>query len=439
MCKYLQNTFGDAVARHLLITTFGSLGDLHPYLALALQWQKRGGRATIATSELYRAKIEAENVGFFPVRPDLPAPENSAPMIERLMDTRHGTRRLFQELMMPSLRDSYHDLYAACVQTKPDIFLSHPITFAAPIVAEQLDLCWASSVLSPLSLWSHHDAPLLPGVEGANWARLHPILSRSLSFVAHHLTRSWFAPVEQLRRELKLSRGAHPLFGGVHSPQLLLALFSKTLARPQCDWPKPTRLCGFCFYDRHEEDATEMAQLESWLDEGAPPIVFTLGSAAVYTARDFWLHSRRAARRLNRRAVFLVGGGDAGNAFNVPLHANEYVAAYAPYSRLFSRAAVVVHQGGVGTTAQAMRAGVPQLVMPFSHDQPDNATRLQRMGVALTMQRASYNANSAAEMIRQLLSNSDYARRAQNISAQIRRENGPVTACDALEQLLANC
>ena len=426
------------MARHLLITTFGSLGDLHPYLALALAWQKRGGHATIATSELYRTKIEAENVGFFPIRPDLPAPENSAAMIERLMDTRHGTRRLFQELMMPALRDSYHDLHAACLETQPDIFLSHPITFAAPIIAEQLQLKWASSVLSPLSLWSHYDAPLLPGVTGANWARLHPIFSRSLSFAAHHLTRSWFAPVEQLRRELNLPRGAHPLFGGVHSPQLLLALFSATLARPQCDWPAPTHLCGFCFYDRHEEDEAAMARLNAWLDEGAPPIVFTLGSAAVHTARDFWLQSRRAARRLNRRAVFLIGSGNTGNAFHAPLHASELVLSYAPYSRLFPRASVIVHQGGVGTTAQAMRAGVPQLVMPFSHDQPDNAARLQRLGIALTVQRTRYNASRAMQTIHQLLSHPDYTRRAQSISSQIQGENGPARACDALEQLLTN-
>ena len=102
------------MARHLLITTFGSLGDLHPYLALALAWQKRGGRTTLATSELYRAKIEAENLGFFPIRPDLPAPENSAVMIERLMDTCH----LFQELMMPSLHDSYHNLRITMSSTR---------------------------------------------------------------------------------------------------------------------------------------------------------------------------------------------------------------------------------------------------------------------------------------------------------------------------------
>lgn len=430
------------MARHLLITTFGSLGDLHPYLALALEWQKRGGRATIATSELYRDKITAENVGFFPVRPDLPAPENSAPMIERLapmierlMDTRHGTRRLFQELMMPALRDSYHDLHAACAQTQPDIFLSHPITFAAPVVAEQLNLRWASSVLSPLSLWSHHDAPLLPGVIGAKLVRRHPVFSRSLGFAAHHLTRSWFAPVEQLRRELGLPRGAHPLFGGVHSPQLLLALFSGALASPQRDWPAPTRLCGFCFYDRHDEHENAMARLEAWLDEGAPPLVFTLGSAAVYTARDFWLHSRRAARRLNRRAVFLVGGGHTGNAFAHAPRASELVLPYAPYSRLFPRASVVVHQGGVGTTAQALRAGVPQLVVPFSHDQPDNAARLQRLGVAQTLTRNSYDANSAAQMIRQL-SNSEFAQSAESIGAQIESENGPAMACEFLTQML---
>lgn len=428
------------MARDLLITTFGSLGDLHPYMALALAWQQRGGRATIATSEFYRVKIETASIGFLPVRPDMPAPENSAAIIERLMDTRHGTRRLFQELILPSLRDSYHDLRAACLETQPDILLSHPITFAAPLVAQQLQLRWASSVLSPLSLWSHFDAPILPGVVGGALVRKHPFLSRALSQIAKTATRSWFSPVDELARELNLPRGGHPLFGGVHSPQLLLALFSKTLAQPQPDWPTSTRLCGFCFYDQHndEENRNQDAnttRLNEWLEMGDAPIVFTLGSAAVYSARDFWLQSRRAARRLNRRAVFLVGTRTT-NPFPTPAHPSELVLPYAPYSLLFPRASIIVHQGGVGTTSQALRAGVPQLVVPFSHDQPDNAARLQRLGVAKSLARSNFNASSAVNTLKPLFGDAQYAHRARVIQTQIESENGPTAACQALEQLL---
>jgi rhamnosyltransferase subunit B len=423
--------------KHLVLTTFGSLGDLHPFLAVALEWQARGGRATLATSERYRSKVEGEGVGFRAVRPDLPAPEESGALVERLMDLRSGTQRLFREVMMPSVRDSYADLREACRDA--DLLLSHPITFAAPLVAQQTGLPWASSVLAPVSLWSHHDPPLLPGVPGADLARRHPVLSRAFQCLARAGTRPWFRPVDELRRELGLGRGGHPLFEGQHSPQLLLALFSSHLAVPQGDWPRQAHACGFCFYDRlagsasGEGDGLEPG-LERFLRAGEAPVVWTLGSTAVYTARDFFARAQEASRALGLRAVYLIGSGQRWE-HHPPVEGREAVAAYAPYSALFPRAGAVVHQGGVGTTGQALRAGAPQLVVPFSHDQPDNADRLRRLGVARALPRALFSSEEASTALRALLANSNYAQRAQKVAQAMRQENGPATACDHLETL----
>src|SRR6202042_1693212 len=108
-----------------------------------------------------------------------------------------------------------------------------------------------------------------------------------------------------------------------------------------------------------------------------------------------------AAGLTGQRAVLLVGSDPR----NVPqqLPENVCIAHYAPYSRLFPRASVIIHQGGVGTTAQALRSGKPMLVMPYSHDQPDNARRVRRLGVAQVIQRKDYRAEAAALMIRRLV------------------------------------
>ena len=113
------------------------------------------------------------------------------------------------------------------------------------------------------------------------------------------------------------------------------------------------------------------------------------------------------------------------------------VAEYAPYSALFPRASLVVHQGGVGTTAQCLRAGRPMLIMPYSHDQPDNARRMSRMGVARVIQRSRYKPWRVARRVRKMLNDPEYAEHARIAADEVARENGVKTACDALEALQA--
>jgi UDP:flavonoid glycosyltransferase YjiC (YdhE family) len=149
-------------------------------------------------------------------------------------------------------------------------------------------------------------------------------------------------------------------------------------------------------------------------------------------AGDFYEQSAEAAERLGQRAVLLVGADDR----NLPkrkLPDTICVARYAPYSQIFPRASVLIHQGGIGTTAQALRAGRPMLVMPYSHDQPDNARRVRRLGVAEVLARKAYKARPAAHLIAQLLSDNAYQVRATAVAAQVQAENGTVAACDALE------
>src|SRR5262245_40546693 len=95
--------------RRLVLTTFGSLGDLHPYIAVALGLQARGHEAVLATSGYYRQKVEALGLGFRAVRPDHPDPEADPELMRRVMDRRRGSEFVIRQLMMSALRDSYED------------------------------------------------------------------------------------------------------------------------------------------------------------------------------------------------------------------------------------------------------------------------------------------------------------------------------------------
>jgi UDP:flavonoid glycosyltransferase YjiC (YdhE family) len=252
--------------------------------------------------------------------------------------------------------------------------------------------------------------------------------------LARFVSRKWSQPIYDLRSELGLKRGANPLFNAKHSPRLVLALFSRVLGTEQKDWPDHTKITGFCFYDADAGNAKLPEHLEKFLAAGGAPVVFTLGSAAVLAAGNFYENSARAAMKLGIRAVLLIGS-DERNRPAQKLPATICVAEYAPYSALFSRAAMVVHQGGVGTTAQCLRAGKPMLIMPYSHDQPDNARRMRRLKVARVIQRASYTPGKVAAKLKEMLEDPGFAERATQVAEHIAHEDGVRSACNALEEL----
>jgi UDP:flavonoid glycosyltransferase YjiC (YdhE family) len=212
-------------------------------------------------------------------------------------------------------------------------------------------------------------------------------------------------------------------------------MFSSVLADPQPDWPPCTHITGFPFHDADETNPQAMRALEEFLAAGEAPIVFTLGSSAVFDARDFYRQAMEISARLGRRAVLLTGrlAGDQGLGTLPP---DILAIDYAPHSAVFPRAAAVVHQGGIGTLAQGLRAGRPILVVPFSHDQPDNAERAERLGVALRIPRAKLSVDRGVAALRELLDDARYAKAAGEVARRISSEDGVRAACDRIETLL---
>jgi len=224
-----------------------------------------------------------------------------------------------------------------------------------------------------------------------------------------------------------------PVFEGQHSPTMILALFSRFFAQPQPDWPSQARLTGFAFYDGHRELGMP-EELSRFLAAGSPPIIFTLGSSAVWVARDFYHESIAAAKLLGRRAVLLIG--DQRNRPVEELPAEVMAVDYAPFESLLPYGCATVHSGGVGTTAQGLRSGKPTLIVPFAFDQPDNAAHAERMGSSRTVSRAHYRADRVAKELDILLSRPEYALNAGEVGQQIRSEHGPGLASDLIESVL---
>ena len=426
----------------IVLATFGSLGDMHPTNALGIELRRRGHDVAFAAMEFYREKIETLGFEFRPMRPHLDP--NNKELARELMGVK-GSELLLRELILPNLRPMYEDLREAVKDA--DLFISTEVVFPAKSVAETTNVKWMTTTLAPGTFLSTYD-PFVPPT--AQWLKhlrfLGSPFHAAMYAVVRRMIDSWFTPYREFRRELGLDENANPLFEG-KSDLLNLAMFSKVLGKPQPDWHTPTLQTGFCFYDGQDDLGKMPEALTEFLDAGEPPIVFTLGSAAVMDARDFFEESAKAARLLNRRAVLLYGifneppklfeNEKPKNKDQKPANENSIAAFdYAPYSLVFPKAACVVHQGGVGTTAQVLRAGVPHLIMPYSHDQPDNAARCERLGVARVISREKYTAEAAAKDLRPLLSDLSYKANAVDAAKIVEAEHGTRTACDAIEQIL---
>ena len=418
----------------IVLSNIGTLGDINPLIAVALELKRRGHVPVMALPAVYGPRIKPLDLEFHPIRPDIDPTNNL--LVEMIYDVKKGTETGLRQFLFPVLRETYCDLLdAATKPTRADLLLLGELNYAGPLVAEVTGIPWASYVLAPLSFFSAFDPPVLPMYPKlARADKTIPGMGRAIRRLARFVSRKWPQPIYELRRELGLPKGPNPLFDAKHSPYLVLALFSRALGTEQKDWPDNTLITGFCFYDADAGNGALPPNLGDFLSEGEAPVVFTLGSAAVLAAGQFYEHSARAAMEMGRRAVLLIGT-DPRNRPTGKLPDSICIVEYAPYSALFTRAALVVHQGGVGTTAQCLRAGKPMLIMPYSHDQPDNARRMQRLKVARVIQKKSYTPKRVAKTVKSMLGNTGSAEQAKFVAQQLAREDGVRTACNALEEL----
>ncbi|PPD45391.1 MAG: glycosyl transferase family 28 [Methylocystis sp.] len=431
-----QETGPDLSARKILIATFGSLGDLHPFVALAHALRREGFAPVIATSAAYREFIEGEGISFVAIRPD------ADDLTQRLgIDMEEIARRmaaddkfLFDTLIFPHLAESYDDLLEAAEGAVAVV--AHSLAFSARLAAESRGLPLITVLLSPMMLYSAYDPPLgskAPLRRAPAWP-IEIAYNRLLLWSLSHAVALWAEPLRRLRREL----GLRPRYGldlllGVKSSEAIIGLFSPTLAPPQPDHGTRTFVAGHTFHDRFVERGALPLDLEAFLDAGSPPIVFTLGSFVARAGRNYYRTCIEAAQRLGKRAVLLAHDEHVAElGRNLPQ--SVFIAPYAPHSGVFPRALAVIHHGGIGTSGQALRAGRPQLVTPFLGDQFDNAERLQRLGVARTIDGMSVTTAALCDEIDGL---GALGARAQAVSEIVRHEDGAATAALRIAALLA--
>jgi rhamnosyltransferase subunit B len=410
---------------HVILIPFGSDGDVYPFVALGIELQRRGHRVTMITSAYFAgiargagfefaASLSSEDYLSLVGNPDFWHPLRSAPL-------------LVTRSVNPAISVIY-ELVKRCYRPGESAVVAGTLAFGARVAQDKFGLPLTTVHLQPSAIRSSYEPAVYPGFR---WIQRVPRGWRPAVFgmIDAVADRVYAGPLNAFRIQVGLPP-IKKMFGSWwHSPESTLALFPPWYAAPQPDWPAHVSVCDFPLYDAGNL-AYPDPDLRSYLDGGEAPLVFTSGSAMT-SADEFFAASAAACNLLGRRAIFITR---FPNQLPHPLPPLVRHLPYAPFGKLLSRAAAVVHHGGIGTAAQALKAGIPQLVAPCCYDQFDNAAHLESLGVGLTIPRVHYKASAVAAGLSWLLDEPRIRKRCAAISAQFGTGNALTPAADALEQ-----
>lgn len=410
------------------MTPVGSSGDVHPFIGIGRALRARGHEVVVVTSEPFRTVAEQAGLAFHPT--------HSSEAFHELTgnaDLWHPRRglQLILRAVGQVVREEYRHI-GEVVEAGRSMLVGHTLSFAARTFEEVHDVPAATLHLAPSVFRSDHQQPAyVPGFDlsGApRWFKrgAWSLIDR-LAIDPHVLPalNAW-------RRDLGLPPVARVFRDWLHSPRLVIGLFPPWFGPPQPDWPAALRLTGFPLYDQSDQDEVP-ADVEAFLGDGPAPLVFTPGSANRW-GRPFFDAAVEATTRLGARALLLTRYREQ---LPPALPASVRHAPYVPLSAVLPRCAALIHHGGIGTCAQGLAAGVPQLTMPMGFDQPDNATRLSRLGVGRWVVPRRFSGPRVAAALHALLDD-DAVRTACRRWAGRLREERPVDAtCDLLEQVAA--
>jgi rhamnosyltransferase subunit B len=419
--------------KNIVLTTYGSYGDLNPYLSLGSILKKAGHNVTIATILLYREKVEAIGCKFIALRPDINEIGPAEEWTKSVNDSRRGAEFIARKLIVPYINENYETLMAAAKDC--DLIISHVLTFVSPIVAEKRGIPWLTVMLQPATLLSAYDPPVFAfAVNLTKLKFLGPAFFSFLFKVFAFFSFHWFKPVYELRKKENLQKPySNPLMK-YFSPYGTLALFPASFAQPQKDWPVNTFQIGFPLYADPVNTISD--KVSDFLKHEEPPIVFTLGTAIVEMKSDFFKIAYKAVKLTKVRAIFLTGNNPDHITDEMSMDEQVYISNYESYPLLFPKCRAIVHQCGIGTTSQALYSGKPQILIPFAHDQPDNALRVKKLGCGIIIFAKQLSVEKLIKAIQEISRDKKYQHNAAKYRSELLKNDFEENFLNAFDKIM---
>ncbi|HEX6960356.1 MAG TPA: nucleotide disphospho-sugar-binding domain-containing protein [Lacipirellula sp.] len=414
---------------HLFLTAFGSYGDVLPMVGLGAAARARGHRVQILVNPYFQSVVEAAGLELSP----LGTAEEYRELMQHpdLWHPRRGLKLVLSRGAGAYLRDAYAAIEAN-YEPGTTVLAAHGLDLASRIYHERHGAPLATVHFAPFALLTLHDVPRYIGVPDIKrWPRL---AKAAMYWMASRAVVDPVIgpPVNALRRDLGLPRVRNIYSKWNNSPQRVIAMFPGWFGPPQPDWPQNTATVGFPLWDPPSAPHIS-AEVNEFLEAGEPPIAFAPGSANVQ-AGDFFRTAVEVCQRLGRRGMLMTKYPE-----QLPQQLPPTVRSFGfvPFSELLPRVAALVHHGGIGTCAQGLASGIPQLVMPMAYDQLDNGLRLARLGVGAVVRRERFTPARVAAALEPLLSSPEVASRCRELAARCDGRAALNAGCELLERLHA--
>jgi len=412
----------------MLIVAIGSDGDVLPLVGLGRALERRGHSVTFFANPHFTTCLQRADLDLVPI--GTTTDYQTITDHPDLWNKYKGWQLIGAVLVSQALEKTYHLLASHIVPGETGI-VSSTLGFAGRLLQETHGIPHATIHLSPAVFHSAYETPKTPGIFMPDW--LPTFFKRGMWKVMDHLL---IDPVvksnlNRFRQKLGLSPVSRIFHEWLHSPDLVLCLFPEWYAAPQPDWPSQTRVTGFPLFD----DARQIGlprDVQNFLQEEGPPLVFTPGSANSQAHR-FFKEAAEACTLSRQRGIFLTQYPD-----QLPSSLPETIRhfKYVPLSQLLPHCAALVHHGGIGTCAQALRAGIPQLIQPLGFDQFDNGARITRLGVGRTISSGSFQASGLARALHELLSSEPVTKQCATIAHRFINRHPIEDSCELIESTL---
>lgn len=419
----------------ITMLTFGSRGDVEPYLALAVGLQKRGHAVTIVAPDKYRDWIASYQVSFHPLSFDSSElilsrerPARGTSLAGRWRFHRHRWNALLSGIV-----SNIDEFYGACEGAD--------LIFEAGFAPGGTDI---SQVLN-LPLINGHAFPTQPTSEFPAFALVmrHSFGRRYNRFSQRLLTQLQWAISKRPRNVWRARRGLPPVrsfreYQKIRDGQRVPTLyaFSEHVLKRPGDWPSSSHVTGY--WPLTPSKTWEApADLQEFLNAGPAPVFIGFGSMTGKHAVRRTTQIVDAIERRGLRAIIYVGGGKA--LARVPASNNIHFIENAPFAWLFPKMAAVVHHGGAGTTSATLLAGVPSIVVPANFDQFSWAAVVDKLGVGLRAGSLDrFNVTELDSLIARLVADDRFRSRAATIRDQIVAEDGISEAIRIIEKHMAS-
>jgi sterol 3beta-glucosyltransferase len=354
---------------NITILTYGSRGDVQPFLPLSLGLMARGHSVKLAAPSRFKNLVEGYGIQFIPLAGD---PED---LSRRLNDAGYNFLKLVRELMSHAVEigaDIARQTETACKNADLIIHtFSHAV--GAHTLAREMNIpdihIQTFPIFTPTGDYPNITLPDLK----------IPALNRLTHIVSQKMT--WWTSVlgyEQVRRRAGLpKRKLYFPFDDdpLRPPTPILCAWSPNILPPSSDWKANVHVTGYFFFDLNTSYRPP-EELQNFLEAGEPPVCVSFGSMVNRDAEKIDRIVRESLTQTGQRGIILSGWGSVQHTPSNDLLYLEAV----PHDWLLPRCKMIVHHGGAGTTSAGLRAGIPNLVVPFMADQPFWGQRVHAMG-----------------------------------------------------------